>query len=369
MKGEPSVLIVDDNVENLQVLLAYLNNSGYKLLVAENGENALRQLEHVHPDLILLDVLMPGIDGFETCRRLKANPATREIPVIFVTALNEPEHKLKGFEFGGIDYITKPFQVEEVLARVHAHVTVRKLQRELRQKNAELEELNASKDKFFSILAHDLKNPLIGFLSFAKFMEEGFAEWGKEQIQELAQQFREAAENLFALLENLLTWSRIQQGGIEYIPQDFPLGIVVVRNIDLLMPNARQKQLTLTNRVPELMPVDADLNMLDTIVRNLLSNAIKFTASGGTVEIAATHDEQTVTVTVRDTGIGIPAEKLPNLFRIDAKCQRAGTAGEKGTGLGLILCKEFVEKNGGRIWVASEVDQGTTFAFTLPKHP
>jgi signal transduction histidine kinase len=225
-----------------------------------------------------------------------------------------------------------------------------------------------SKDKFFAILAYDLKNPLIVFLSYAKLLEN-IEELGQEQFKELTRQFRTSAENLFALLENLLLWSQIQRGMIEPFPQEIPIDVFAVRNIELLTPNAEHKQITLNNLVQEELPVYADVNMIDTVVRNLLSNAIKFTHAGGAVAISATHDENTVTVAVSDTGIGIPQEKLSNLFRIDAKCQRAGTAGEKGTGLGLILCKEFVERHGGNIWVASEIGKGTTVRFTLPTKP
>ena len=365
---EASILLVDDMVENLHILLDYLRQSGCKLLIALSGETALQQLEQIQPDLILLDIVMPGMDGYETCRRVKANDRTKDIPVLFMTALSETEEKVKGFAAGGVDYITKPFQVEEVLARVHAHLTIRKLHTQLREKNDQLAELNASKDKFFAILAHDLKNPLIGFLSFAKLLEQ-VEDLEQAEFTKLTNAFRTSAENLFALLENLLLWAQLQQGMIEAIPSEVPIGAFAERNITLLAPNAAQKQITLTNLIQAEIPVAVDVMMIDTVVRNLLANAIKFTEAGGAVAISATQDGDTVTVRVADTGIGISAEKLPNLFRIDAKCRREGTAGEKGTGLGLILCKEFVERNGGRIGVESEVGKGTTFTFTLPKKP
>jgi two-component system sensor histidine kinase/response regulator len=363
-----TILIVDDESDTLNVLLDALDQAQFTTFVATDGETALQQLANVTPlpDLILLDVMMPGIDGFETCRRLKANAAARDIPVLFMTALTETVNKVKGFEAGGVDYISKPFQIEEVLARVNAHLTIRKLQTALQTKNAQLEELNASKDKFFAIIAHDLKNPLVGFLSLAKLLEQGTDHREQDEFKGLVGQFRESAQNLLALLENLLLWSRLQRRSIEPFLQEIPIGAFAVQNMKLLAPNAAQKQIRLTNLVQEEIPVAVDVMMIDTVVRNLLSNAIKFTEAGGAVTISATQAEDTVTVSVSDTGIGIPAEKVPNLFRIDARCQRAGTADEKGTGLGLILCKEFVEKNRGQIWVASEVGKGTTVRFTLP---
>ena len=284
--------------------------------------------------------------------------------------------KFQGKTFGIIGlgnkesgYACADQEVIETLSLTFAEALQRKqAEAALRESERQLRELNASKDKFFSILAHDLKNSLIGFLSFAKLLEQ-FETLEKAEFKDLTSQFRTSAENLFTLLENLLLWSQIQRGMLEPFLQEIPIGAFAVQNIKLLTPNAAHKQIRLTNLVQEEIPVVVDVNMIDTVIRNLLSNAIKFTHAGGAVEISATYDQDVVTVAVSDTGIGIPAEKLPNLFRIDAKCQQAGTAGEKGTGLGLILCKEFVEKHGGKIWVESEVGKGTTVWFTLPKEP
>ncbi len=360
------IFIVDDDPTNLHVLVDALSHENVTVSAAKSGEEALKQVEKVNPDIILLDVLMPGIDGFETCRRLKENETTTEIPIIFMTALADTVNTVTGFEVGGVDYITKPFQVEDLLARVNAHLTIRKQQQHIRKQNEQLKELNATKDKFFSLIAHDLRNPLVGFLSFAHIIEH-LEDMGKDQSQELTRQFRESAENLFALLENLLAWSRIQRGILEYLPQQINIGAIAARNVKLLTLNAEQKQITLSNSSQAEIPVYADFNMLDTVIRNLLSNALKFTKRGGTVTISATYDENAVMVSVSDTGMGIAEEKLPNLFRIDAKTQREGTDDEKGTGLGLILCKEFVERQGGSIWVESKVGKGSCFTVSLPR--
>lgn len=260
-------------------------------------------------------------------------------------------------------------QIEETLRQsneqLQQQITERKRAEEaLRERERQLRELNASKDKFFSILAHDLKNPLASFVVYVSLLEN-FAERGAEERKKLIQMFKASAENLSELLENLLTWARIQQGRIAPSLRQISIWPIAAQNVKLLTPNASQKQITLNNLVPQEFSVSADFDMLNTVVRNLLANAIKFTNTGGTVAIAAIPDGDMVKVVVSDTGIGIPVEKLSNLFRIDAKYQRAGTAGEKGTGLGLILCKEFVEKQGGHIWAESEVGKGSTFALTL----
>ncbi len=369
-----TVLIVDDNPTNLGVLFNSLTQAGFKVLVAEDGEKAISQIERTHPQVILLDVLMPGIDGFETCRRLKRLEASADIPVIFMTALSDTVDKVKGFEAGGVDYITKPLQHEEVVARVKTHLTVRQLQQQLQEqnellaeKNQELEEANASKDKFFSIIAHDLRSPFSGFLGLTQFIVDNIDEWGKDKIKDITKKLHEAAENLYELLGNLLTWSRIQRGLAEYHPQSFDIASVVARNVALFHPNARQKQITLQNTVAQGTTVYADMQMADAVVRNLLSNALKFTKPEGEITVAAVVHDSEVQLEVADTGIGIPENRVGTIFRMDAKYKRTGTAGEQGTGLGLILCKELVEYNRGKIWVESAVEHGTTFSFTLPR--
>jgi signal transduction histidine kinase len=313
--------------------------------------------------------MMPGIDGFETCRRLKENKSTREIPVIFMTALSDTVDKVRGFEAGGVDYITKPLQHEEVLARVNAHLTIRNLQKQLQEKNKQLSELNASKDKFFSIIAHDLRNPFAGLLGFTRMVAEGIVDWSKDEIQDILGELQKSAENLYELLDNLLSWSRLQRGVMEYTPELVNVDQIVRRNIALFTPNAEQKQITLRNLVEQAMMVFADMKMFDTVIRNLVSNALKFTGNGGSVEISVMQDEEFVTVAVADTGIGISQKDLSKLFQIDVKYSQVGTAGEQGTGLGLVLCKDLIEKNGGEIGVESEVGKGTIFRFTLPTKP
>ena len=395
MAEKATILVIDDNTTNLNILLDYLNELSYRVLIAPSGEQALQRLQYARPDVILLDIMMPGIDGFETCRRLKADDTTKDIPVIFMTALTETVDKVRGFSVGGVDYITKPFQHEEVLARVKTHLTIRKLQQELRQqnetleryaemlaqkndelkaKNAELDEknsqlnlLNADKDKFFSIIAHDLRNPIGALRELPQLIAENLDNYSKDELRRLITMQRDAARNLFELLENLLTWSRMQRGLIEFNPEPIQVSALAQRSIALLTPSAAQKAITLTQAVnPSLLGM-ADHKMIDAVVRNLISNAIKFTNSGGTIEVSGNDDGAFMTIAVKDNGVGIGEQFLPKLFRIDEQYRRTGTANERGTGLGLILCKEFVERNGGEIRVESKIGNGSTFSFTLPK--
>ncbi len=352
------ILIVDDTPKNIQVVASILREEEYQMAFACNGKEALDQTKSANFDLILLDIMMPKMDGYEVCERLKADPATQEIPVIFLTAKTETASIVKGFEFGAVDYVTKPFRKEELLARVRTHLYIRKLQ-------LDLQEVNAAKDKFFSIIAHDLRGPLGALHNVTQLIIENIKNFSRDTLIETFIMQRDAAKNLLALLENLLTWSRIQRGMIEYHPQQTDVERIVHRNLALLTPHAEQKQITLHNSIQPKLIVYADVNMVDTVVRNLLSNALKFTDTGGNITISATPHEQYVDVSVSDTGVGISAKGLSKLFRIDEPYQRQGTADEEGTGLGLVLCQELVEKNGGTIRVESETGQGTTFTFSL----
>ncbi|GAK60717.1 response regulator receiver sensor signal transduction histidine kinase [Candidatus Vecturithrix granuli] len=363
-----TVLIVDDNPTHLIVLSDYLTADGFDILCAQDGESAIQRAEQEHPDIILLDILMPGLDGFEICRLLKDQSVTREIPVIFMTALTEMNDKLNAFKAGGVDYITKPLQLPEVLVRINVHLTLKRQQQHIQRQNAQLKQLNHDKDRFFSIIAHDLRGSLNSLRDLTRITAENFEIYSLPKLKEMIRMQFQTTDNLSKLLENLLIWARVQQGMIEYQPQKLDLENVITWNIQLAMLRAKQKQIPLTTTIAKKTHiVHADFNMLDTIVRNLISNALKFTHSGGSIVVAATADERNVTMSVADTGIGIPSEDLPKLFRIDFKYKHLGTEHEPGTGLGLILCKEFVEKNGGNIWVESTEGKGSTFYVSFPK--
>ncbi len=391
-----TILLVDDNPTNLKILLDHLNASSYKLLISPNGEQALQQVEYAKPDLILLDVMMPGMDGFETCQKLKDREDTRDIPVIFMTALSDTVDKVKGFDVGGVDYITKPLQVEEVLARVDTHLSLRRLQRNLEEKNAQLEEeitrrkeaeekqrmlneqlevtnqelqeANASKDKFFSIIAHDLRSPFNWLIGLTQVILENIEHYSKEDIQKIIGQLHASTKKVYDLLTNLLAWSRLQRGLMDHHPDAMSLDEVAEHNVQLFSSGAEQKQISLRHTVPQDTLIYADRNMVDTVIRNLISNAMKFTEAEGTIEVTARQrDDGMIEVAVADTGRGMSEENQAKLFRIDVKYISVGTAGEKGSGLGLLLCKELVETNGGDLWVESEEGTGTTFRFTLPQ--
>jgi len=403
------ILVVDDTPDNLRLLLGILGKQGYNVRPASDGAYALSTAQANPPDLILLDIKMPDMNGYEVCERLKADERTRDIPVIFVSALNDTFDKVKGFAVGAMDYICKPFQAEEVLARVNTHVSVWRLQHELQERNVQLhqelvwreqaeeelrvlnqrlheangqlqaaneqlqdvnqqlQETNASKDTFFSIIAHDLRNPFNALLTLTEFLVQGGRTLSKEHILEKLDKLYQSAEKAYGLVENLLEWSRLERGLIDCVPHQFRLWDLAEKNVRLFHNSAEQKQITLSNLVPSDTMAYADYQMIDMIIRNLLSNALKFTSSGGAIEVSLVRrDDHTVELSVKDSGVGMDQKILDTLFRIDRRSTKPGTDGEQGSGLGLILCKEMVEKNNGSITVESEVGKGSKFIVALP---
>lgn len=233
--------------------------------------------------------------------------------------------------------------------------------------NEELKSLNASKDKFFSIIAHDLKSPLSGLLGFSEILYEEFDELQDDEKKEFIGHSYQAAKNLMALLENLLEWSRMQIGSISFSPSELDIDSITTAVLDLFAQNARSKNIKLEKRIDSGIKAFADKNMFKTVLRNLISNGIKFTKDGGTITVSANVQTGYVSISVRDSGVGIGEENLRKLFKIDSGFSTLGTNKERGTGLGLMLCKELVNKNGGDIHAESELGKGTKFIFTLPK--
>jgi PAS domain S-box-containing protein len=237
----------------------------------------------------------------------------------------------------------------------------------LKKSEDELKNINASKDKFFSIIAHDLRSPFTSLLSFSEFLIEDIDDLQKEEIKLFAEKINESSKNVFSLLENLLQWSRIQTGKIPYEPITFNMINLVNRAVKLLKDNASHKNICLKNNVNNNSLVFADEDMIFSVVQNLLSNAIKFTSKDGSIEFNSTVKPKEVEISITDTGVGIKETDLQKLFRIDTHHTTYGTSDEKGSGLGLLLCKEMIERNRGKIWVISKVGKGTTFTFSLPK--
>jgi len=241
-------------------------------------------------------------------------------------------------------------------------------EKQLIQKNEQLQKALNERDKFFSIIAHDLRSPFIGFLFFIKMITEKKHNFSPKKLQSLSKEMHNSAKNLYNLLENLLNWSLMQRGKTDYEPVVCNLANLVDENIQLVQSSAVPKNISLNYDIPENLEVSADKSMLSTILRNLLTNAVKFSQTKGSIIISARQQESMVLVSVEDKGIGMDQELLSRIFTLDKRSSRKGTAQELGTGLGLILCREFIKKHGGEIWALSKQGQGSTFYFTLPAY-
>jgi len=388
------ILCVDDEEIVLKSLKRELNEGlgvEYIIETAEGGEEALEVFENVLREgcevpLVIADHLMLDMKGDELLKRMHAvSPKTLKI---MLTGQADMEAVTNAVNYANLyRYIAKPWEktdliltVKEAIRRYFQDKQLEEqnailqnmnkiLEKQVKDRTADLEKANASKDKFFSIIAHDLRTPFTGLLGLTQIFSENIGNFTQDEIKEGLDSLQKTAKTVYALLENLLTWSRLQRGIMEYFPQEIFLNEIAKYNLSLITANAKQKQITLRNLVREDTLMYADQDMINTVLRNLLSNALNFTHPGGSIEVSAKQVNDHVEVAVSDTGTGIDKEDVTKLFRIDVKHTRKGTAGEQGTGLGLTLCKELIEKNGGRIWVESEVGKGTTFRFTLPTLP
>lgn len=364
------ILLVDDNPINIRVAAKILRSNNYNISFSQSGKEALEKSKKVPFDLILLDIMMPDMDGYEVCQRLKEDPVTEKIPVIFLTAKTEPESIVKGFEVGGADYVTKPFHGQELLSRVETHIRLKQSLEHLKQTNLLLTESNETKDKMFSIISHDLLGPFGNIRESLEMLATNQVVMDDDSMHRFVKAIWQSIGNAYSLLENLLYWARNQQGEMIYKPRMINMNQAVHETYDLLEGMAMIKNITLKSNLIDNYTAYADKNAVKTILRNLLANAIKFTNPGGTITTRIIEkDNQFIEVSVHDNGIGMSEETMGKLFLAKAKNDpKWGTSGEKGVGLGLIITKEFIEKHNGTIRVDSSPGVGSTFYFTLPKN-
>lgn len=353
------ILIVDDLPKNIQIVATTLQEAGYNVTYAQNGKKAIDLCKKNYFNLILLDIMMPEMDGIEVCLHLKSDENYKDIPIIFLTAKTDLDSIEKAFKAGGVDYISKPFKGSELLSRVKTHITLQQQQHELKQ-------LNTTKDKFFSIIAHDLKSPFSGLLGFTELLLEENKQTDPETLHHYYQLMHQAAKQGYDLLNNLLEWARTQQGSIKYIPKNYNLFEVSKGNIILFQNIASTKKIKITQDIQKDINIFADINMLKTIFRNLLSNAIKFTNIDGEISVTAKVENKNAVISIQDNGVGMSNDTLNKLFKIENNISHKGTNDESGTGLGLIISKDFIEQHHGKIWVTSELNKGSRFSFTLP---
>lgn len=362
-----TVLIVDDIPENLQVLGNVLLTHGLDVGFAVNGMQALESIEFNKPDIVLLDIMMPGMDGYEVCKILKSKPETADIPIIFLTAKNQTEDLVEAFNIGAVDFVTKPFNASELLARVFTHLEIKKSRDIIRIQNEELQLLNASKDKFFSIISHDLKGPFTGLLGLTGLILQDKASFDFEEVIDIIFKLDQSLKKQYSLIEDLLQWARIQTNRIDINKTRFNVKHLVNEVMMILRNNAEEKNIKLVNRLENDYFANADRFMYQSAIHNLISNAIKFSYQNSEIKATVEEKDEFYYLRISDSGIGIKPENISKIFKIDSHFTTLGTNNEKGTGLGLILVKEMVERNGGTVSVWSEINQGTTFTVSIKK--
>ncbi|MBT5551465.1 MAG: response regulator [Nitrospina sp.] len=365
-----TILLVDDNFTNIELLQKILQKDGYEIAFAPNGEQALKIMPKLNPNLILLDIMMPGIDGFETCQILKENENTREIPIIFISAKSRPEDIIKGFEAGGVDYITKPFNITEVLARVRVHLQIQSLmaQKEKSEEKAkafarELERSNKDLEDFAHLASHDLLEPLRKIITFGdrlKDQSSGMNEKGKDYLERM----QRASMRMKNFINDLLEYSKVTS-----IPKPNKLTHVgklvqqVCEDLDLQIKNSNA-----AIEVGELPTLELNPTQISTVLQNLLSNALKYRREGvpPVISLTSSYDdtEKTWNIKISDNGIGIGKEYFGRIFKLFERLH--GKDSFEGTGVGLAICQKIVINHGGKILVESQPDEGSSFIIKLP---
>lgn len=363
-ENRPLVLIVDDLADDIEYIGNLLRDNGYRVAATTDSTDIPARIKDVYPDLILLDVKMPEKNGFEVCKEIKAEDELKPIPVIFLTIKDEQQDINYGLKLGGADYITKPFNAEELLGRVKTHIELKQAKDKIARKNSSLQRSIATRDRLLSVISHDMRGVFFGI--------NGLIGLVKEEMESNGQllQYLELAENSTLVandyLENLLNWSRMQTEELELEIEQFDLAEEIKKCLQLYRSQIVHKDIQIRFD-PQPVYIHADRNMISTVVRNLISNAIKFSEEGGAIHIHSVKKKDLLVFKVKDEGIGMSEEEKNQLFKSDQQKSRKGTAQERGSGLGLQIVKDMLEKHQAEISVESKKGEGTTFEVRLPR--
>ena len=373
------VLVVDDNPTNLSVLVNLLRDVGLRVLVATDGESAIEQTEYVKPDLILLDVMMPGIDGFETCQRLKSNAETVKIPIIFMTALSETVDKVRGLSLGAVDYVTKPFEHEEVLVRIRTHLTIAKQRQTIESQNLDLQTEISDRKRaeesltiFLHAVSHDLRNPVTGLLMVLDNLAKTASSADANILlpKSTLERMQQSGNRQLALINSLLESHVNDVHGIVIHPQPVAIMEVIQAAIDDLQTLLDKEEAEVIVQIaPELPLVFADAAHVCRVFQNLIANAIKHNPPNLKLTISAKiNPENSLLCEVSDDGVGMTNEQSEHLFELYAQGKHQTKLNRRSLslGLGLYICRQIVQAHGGAIGVTGEINIGSRFWFTLP---
>ena len=366
VKSDYKILIVDDVMSNVLLLKILLTNEKYQVCTANCGNMCIEQAKAEKPDLILLDVMMPDISGFDAAQILKKDPETAHIPIIFLTALNNPSDLVHGFQVGANDFLTKPFNKEELVVRVFHQIKLVAATRIIEHQNEELRATISNRDKMYSVIAHDLRSPMASIRMVLNLVVNAMSPdiIGPELFELLDKANRES-EDVHDLLDNLLKWTKSQTGRLNVVRQDLDLNDIIPGVVDIFEMIAQTKKIDLKYQgSSNPVVVYADNDMLKTVVRNFLSNAIKFSPENSSIEITLSEERDFAKVSVRDHGVGIAPDRIDSIFKKGETTY--GTGGEEGSGLGLQLCADFARKIDGDVMVESTLGEGSTFSVLVP---
>jgi two-component system sensor histidine kinase/response regulator len=360
-----NILIVDDTPANLQLLAGLLRERGYKPRPVPSGKLALQAAAAEAPDLVLLDINMPEMDGYAVCEQFKRDERLKEIPVIFISALTETLDKLRAFQAGGVDYVTKPFDAEEVGARVQTHLTLRRLQIDLQNRYDDLQQLQQLRDGLVHMIVHDLRSPLTSVMGYIDLLRTDATATAEDRAHFIDTAYTGASQ-MVEMIGSLLDINRLEAGEMPVDRQTVNLCDLTTEAIASLGGLTKGRNVTQANPDGDVT-ASCDPALIRRVIGNLLGNALKFTPESGAITITVSRADGQPRVAVADTGPGIPADFLARVFD---KFSQAGEGRKKkrySTGLGLAFCKLAVEAHGGRIGVASEVGAGSQFWFELPQ--
>ena len=345
-RNQASILIVDDTPKNIQVLGSILENEGYEVSLSTNGKMAIEAANKIVPDLILLDIVMPEMDGYEACAKLKESPLTQSIPVIFLTARTEPEDILKGFQLGGVDYITKPFNIAELLARVETQIR-------LKQSLEKIESISREQRELLHILCHDLMNPIAYMLGTLELLESN-----PYQFPEFAKDMKSSMLNSREIIDLVRTLRAYEEKKLSFELEKLSLFEITRESLQIVRNLLKQKKIHLIIQVQEDLYIWAErTSLINSVINNVLTNAIKFSFEKGPIEIKSIVNKDDIILSVEDQGIGMPSGILESLFDMGKPTNRTGTKGEQGTGFGMPLVKKFMDAYGGAIEIESREKQ------------
>jgi len=374
------ILIVEDSKLFAEYISKVLVKEEYQTTLVNSGQEARSLLKDMVYQLVLLDLDLPDCSGIDILKWIRNIYNQTELPVIIVSSTTEEEKIIKSHQFGANDFISKPFsettlkikiknllQLSEFSAKLTENLNIQEDQNlQLHKYAKDLSMMIKDKDLFISILAHDLKNPLFALIGFSDILLKNIHNTTLENIEKKVNLINKISKQTYNLLDDLILWSKAQAGRIPFEPQKIDFYDISKEIIAEKIDQATAKKINLVIHVPEKITIMADLNMLKSILRNLISNAIKFTMPDGEIKITTTFLNRYAIISVSDNGVGISAKTQARLFVQTNPYTSKGTNGEEGTGLGLLLCKDFVENHGGKIWVESELGNGSNFKFTVP---